>query len=244
MICAVGNESVELEWTANGSQETNPEKRANCVKFFTVQHCIAESEVWTSCAVVADCHCRVQHLIPGQMYSFRIIAHGEGSTRSDPSGPSEPLIIPPDSPFMPKTPTLCSSVMELFPSPGDSGDTDKINSSTLSLASSQESQQCTRGKQQFHEKYVELEDLARGRFSVIRRCQDVSTGRELAVKFIHRKRWKKQLIVKEYQILSAISHGSIVECLELCETLSYTAIVMEWYVVETIELFAWRILFS
>jgi hypothetical protein len=75
--------------------------------------------------------------------------------------------------------------------------------------------------------------FGRGRFNVeVMGC--VSTGRELAVKkFIHGKRWKKQLIVKEYQILSAVIHSSIVECLELCRNALLYCGVMEWYVVET-----------
>jgi serine/threonine protein kinase len=83
------------------------------------------------------------------------------------------------------------------------------------------------GDNEFHRRYVELEDIARGRFSVLRKCQEVSTGTELTVKFVHRKRWKKQLIVKEYEILSAISHPNVVRGLAFCETVSCSAIVME-----------------
>ena len=203
-IRSVDCESVEMDWST--VEDGAPTNRSSVVKFFTVQHSLVESEIWTSCAVVADCHCKVQHLSPGQMYSFRIIAHGEGSTRSEPSLPSEPIIIPPNSPQTPNTRTPSYSF--------NTADTGSMNGDSTNDT-------------EFHKRYVELEDIDRGRFSVLRKCQEVSTGTELTVKFVHRKRWKKQLIVKEYEILSAISHPHVVRGLAFCETVSCSAVVME-----------------
>ena len=221
VISCVDSDSVELVWESSESFK----QRSSIVKFFTVQHCVAECDVWTSCAVVADTHCRIQHLTPGQMYSFRIIAHGEGSTRSEPSVASESLIIPPCSPSTPKTPTTTSMPSVSFTN-ADSVSLCSMESNSHNNSSNSSGGDASKDTD-FYTKYVELEDIDRGRFSVVRKCQEVSTGQELAVKFVHRKRWKKQLIVKEYQILSAISHANVVKASAFCETSSYSAIVME-----------------
>ncbi|CAG7734745.1 unnamed protein product, partial [Allacma fusca] len=211
IIRSVDSDSVELEWKSTEKGVPG----SNAVKFFTVQHCISECDVWTSCAVVADSFCKVQHLTPGQMYSFRIISHGEGSTRSEPSLPSESVIIPPSSPLAPKTPTSQHCPHDFILSCDCS-----INNKTITSDSSRDLD--------FYKRYVELEDIDRGRFSVVRKCQEVSSGQELAVKFVHIKRWKKQLIMKEYQILSAISHPNVIQAHAFCETALYSAIVTEY----------------
>lgn len=163
------------------------------------------------------------------MYSFRIIAHGEGSTKSEPSPPSESVIIPIMTPISPANTT------KSMDSTGNSSDLSislnksSLNDSSASNGGGKGSRDGAIQKkdQEFHKTYIELEDIDRGRFSIIRKCQKISTGEELAVKFVHRKRWKKQLIVKEFQILTAISHPNVVTGHEFCETSMYTAIVME-----------------
>ncbi|CAL8069824.1 unnamed protein product [Orchesella dallaii] len=208
-ISAVDTEYVELTWTPTSFT------RSSIVKFYTVQHCIAESDLWTSCSVVAECKCRIHHLTKGQMYSFRLIAHGEGSTKSEPSPPSESVIIPILSPMSSKKLDTSSN-------------SDLSNSINDSMNKRKHSHPDTTPKDpEFHKTYIELEDINRGRFSIIRKCQKIDSGEELAVKFVHRKRWKKQLIVKEFQILTAISHPNVVRGYAYCETSMYTAIVME-----------------
>ncbi len=166
------------------------------------------------------------------MYSFRIIAHGEGSTKSEPSPASESVIIPIMTPISP------ASTTKSMDSTGNSSDLSiSLNKSSLNDSSTSNGGEGGRKgsrdgaiqkkDQEFHKTYIELEDIDRGRFSIIRKCQKISTGEELAVKFVHRKRWKKQLIVKEFQILTAISHPNVVKGHEFCETSMYTAIVME-----------------
>jgi len=194
-VISVLSESVSLVWSP--MKKDDEEQSASIVKFFTVEHCIAESDMWTSCAVVDGYSCQVHHLVSGQMYSFRIIAHGEGRTRSDPSDPSEPVIVPVPSSSSP-------------------------NSSAPSTPTREEEQ----GKD-FHRKYVELEDLNRGRFSVIRKCQEVSSGKEMVVKCVPRKRWKKQFVQKEFQILSATNTTFVVSPVEFYDTLVHSVIVME-----------------
>lgn len=230
-MSAVEAEYVELTWTPTSFT------RASIVKFYTIQHCIAESELWTSCSVVAECKCRIHHLTPGQMYSFRIIAHGEGSTKSEPSPPSESVIIPILSPA-PMTPVTASKSFDCSSVSSDQSISKSINDSSLNISgnfgdvkerkgSKTDGISAPKRDQEFHKTYIELEDIDRGRFSIIRKCQKINSGEELAVKFVHRKRWKKQLIVKEFQILTAISHPNVVRGHDFCETSMYIAIVME-----------------
>lgn len=189
--------SVLLTWESdtNGGDQV--------VKFYTVETCLMESEVWTSCAVVAQNYCKVQHLNPGLDYSFRIISHGEGTTRSEPGPPSESLILSPiTNPA--STPTTRSS----------------------SAQQQQRSPSPTTTSPNFESKYTEGEELARGRFSIVRKCFETSTGVEFALKLIPRHRWKRQLILKEFQILAAISHPNVPGTKEFCDTPFNSVIVM------------------
>jgi hypothetical protein len=172
---------------------------SSIVKFYTVETSILESEVWTSCAVVAKSFCKVQNLSPGTLYSFRIIAHGEGSTRSKPSLPSESLVLPLPTPTSPTTTSPST--------PTSNGHT---------------------STEEFSLKYKESEELAKGRFSVVHKCLELCSGEEFAVKLIPRHRWKRQLILKEYQILKAISHVNVSSAKEFCDTPMYSAIVMQF----------------
>ncbi|XP_021962830.1 kalirin isoform X3 [Folsomia candida] len=191
--------SVLLTWESdtNGGDQV--------VKFYTVETCLMESEVWTSCAVVAQNYCKVQHLNPGLDYSFRIISHGEGTTRSEPGPPSESLILSPiTNPA--STPTTRSS----------------------SAQQQQRSPSPTTTSPNFESKYTEGEELARGRFSIVRKCFETSTGVEFALKLIPRHRWKRQLILKEFQILAAISHPNVPGTKEFCDTPFNSVIVMHF----------------
>ena len=40
----------------------------------------------------------------------------------------------------------------------------------------------------YHRCYIELEELGKGRFSVVRKCQEIISGNEVAVKFINRRK--------------------------------------------------------
>ena len=54
-------------------------------------------------------------------------------------------------------------------------------------------------KRDFERKYIELEELGRGRFSVVRKCQEILTGQEVAVKFINRRKQTRDETRKEYE---------------------------------------------
>jgi serine/threonine protein kinase len=81
-------------------------------------------------------------------------------------------------------------------------------------------------KTNFERSYIELEELGRGRFSVVRRCQEIISGNEVAVKFINRKKQSEKDTVREYTYLSDIKHTSIIASMGLYSTSTSYAIVM------------------
>ena len=42
--------------------------------------------------------------------------------------------------------------------------------------------------------YIELEELGKGRFSVVRKCQEIISGNEVAVKFINRRKQGERIL--------------------------------------------------
>ena len=79
----------------------------------------------------------------------------------------------------------------------------------------------------FERRYIELEELGRGRFSVVRRCQEILTGNEVAVKFINRRKQIREETQKEFEILSILNHPNIVTATGLFLTATSDAIVMK-----------------
>ena len=78
----------------------------------------------------------------------------------------------------------------------------------------------------FERKFIELEDLGRGRFGVVRKCQEILTGAEVAVKFVHRKRQSRDATQKEHEILAGLSHPHLVHSRGLFVTATSDAIVL------------------
>ena len=79
----------------------------------------------------------------------------------------------------------------------------------------------------FERRYIELEELGRGRFSVVRRCQEILSGDEVAVKFINRRKQIREETQKEFEILSILNHPNIVSATGLFLTATSDAIVMK-----------------
>ena len=79
----------------------------------------------------------------------------------------------------------------------------------------------------FELQYIELEEVGRGRFSVVRRCQEILTGREVAVKFVNRRQQSRDQTRREYEMLRKLSHPNIVAASGLFVTASSDAIVMD-----------------
>ena len=63
-------------------------------------------------------------------------------------------------------------------------------------------------KRDFERRYIELEELGRGRFSVVRKCQEILSGQEVAVKFINRRKQTRDETRKEYEILALIANDT------------------------------------
>lgn len=71
--------------------------------------------------------------------------------------------------------------------------------------------------EQFVARYLELDELSKGRFAVVRRARDRGTGQEVALKQIHRQKQSRSLTRAEYDLLAAIHHGNIVRAFALFE---------------------------
>ena len=93
-----------------------------------------------------------------------ILSGDETSLVSDPSLPSTPLTIPLSD--------LSSTVAGVPSSTNETTDLQQLLDPAW--------------RPDFELQYIELEEVGRGRFSVVRRCQEILTGREVAVKFVNR----------------------------------------------------------
>jgi len=79
----------------------------------------------------------------------------------------------------------------------------------------------------FELQYIELEEVGRGRFSVVRRCQEILTGREVAVKFVNRRKQTREVSKREYEVLRRLAHPGLVNASGLFTTVNSDAIVMD-----------------
>lgn len=68
---------------------------------------------------------------------------------------------------------------------------------------------------QFKRRYMELEEIGRGRFSVIRKAKDRGTGHEVALKQISRRRQAHKIIQAEYTLLASMQHANIIRAMAL-----------------------------
>ena len=78
----------------------------------------------------------------------------------------------------------------------------------------------------FERRYIELEELGRGRFGVVRKCQEILTGSEVAVKFVNRKRQPREQTLREHEALSGITHPNLIHSTGLFVTATSDAIVL------------------
>ncbi|XP_038645451.1 kalirin isoform X7 [Scyliorhinus canicula] len=73
-------------------------------------------------------------------------------------------------------------------------------------------------KDNFESAYTELFEIGRGRFSVVKKCIQKSTKREVAVKFISKKMKKKDQVAHEAAILLNLQHPQFPA---ICDTYEY-----------------------
>lgn len=82
-------------------------------------------------------------------------------------------------------------------------------------------------KDNFESFYTEVAELGRGRFSVVKRCDQRGSKRTLAVKFVNKKLMKRDQVTHEFSILQRLQHPHLVRLLDTFETSSSYALVLE-----------------
>ncbi|XP_076272417.1 trio Rho guanine nucleotide exchange factor isoform X4 [Rhynchophorus ferrugineus] len=70
-------------------------------------------------------------------------------------------------------------------------------------------------QEQFRRRYIELEELSRGRFSIVRLAKDRGTNVEVALKQITRRKQSHQVTQAEYTLLAGMEHPNIIRSLAL-----------------------------
>ncbi|XP_066586985.1 triple functional domain protein isoform X3 [Prorops nasuta] len=71
--------------------------------------------------------------------------------------------------------------------------------------------------EQFISRYLELDELGKGRFAMVRRARDRGTGQEVALKQTPRHKQSRALTRAEYELLASTHHGNIVRAFALFE---------------------------
>lgn len=72
-----------------------------------------------------------------------------------------------------------------------------------------------RWRENIEEHYNICGELGRGRFSIVKRCVEKSTGREFAAKIVRRRMRPKEVVECEVAILQTLKHQSIVTVHEI-----------------------------
>ncbi|XP_049818825.1 kalirin isoform X2 [Aethina tumida] len=70
-------------------------------------------------------------------------------------------------------------------------------------------------QEQFKRRYIELEEIDRGRFSVVRLAKDRGTGVEVALKQVTRRKQPHHITQAEYTLLASMQHLNIIRSLAL-----------------------------
>nr|XP_050856802.1 kalirin isoform X4 [Vespula vulgaris] len=71
--------------------------------------------------------------------------------------------------------------------------------------------------EQFIGRYLELDELGKGRFATVRRARDKGTGQEVALKQTPRHKQPRSLTRAEYDLLASSHHGNIIRAFALFE---------------------------
>ena len=177
-------------------------------RVFSLQMCRIATGHWQTVRDdLSDGLCIVDSLVQGETYSFRVLSHAPGDSSvmvSEPSQPSTPLTVPLSD---------LNSTVAGVPSSNDTTDINQLLDPAW--------------RPDFELQYIELEEVGRGRFSVVRRCQEILTGREVAVKFVNRRKQSRDGTRREYELIRKLSHPNIVAASGLFVTASSDAIVMD-----------------
>lgn len=71
--------------------------------------------------------------------------------------------------------------------------------------------------EQFIGRYLELDELGKGRYARVRRARDRGTGQEVALKQTPRHKQSRSLTRAEYDLLASTHHGNIIRAFALFE---------------------------
>ncbi|TMS18410.1 Triple functional domain protein [Larimichthys crocea] len=82
-------------------------------------------------------------------------------------------------------------------------------------------------KDNFESHYTEVVELGRGRFSVVKRCDQRGTKRTVAVKHVNKKLMRRDRVTQELNLLQRLQHPHIVSLIDTYETPSSYALVLE-----------------
>uniref|UniRef100_A0A8C2IWH3 non-specific serine/threonine protein kinase n=1 Tax=Cyprinus carpio TaxID=7962 RepID=A0A8C2IWH3_CYPCA len=82
-------------------------------------------------------------------------------------------------------------------------------------------------KDNFESFYSEVAELGRGRFSVVKRCDQRGSKCTVAVKFVNKKLMKRDQVTHEFSVLQRLQHPHLVRLLDTFETSSSYALVLE-----------------
>ncbi|KAM8841306.1 triple functional domain protein-like isoform 2-T3 [Spinachia spinachia] len=82
-------------------------------------------------------------------------------------------------------------------------------------------------KDNFESHYTEVVELGRGRFSVVKRCDQQGTKRLVAVKQVNKKLMRRDRVTQELNLLQRLQHPHIVGLIDTYETPSSYALVLE-----------------
>ncbi|TRZ01260.1 hypothetical protein DNTS_008042 [Danionella cerebrum] len=82
-------------------------------------------------------------------------------------------------------------------------------------------------KDNFESFFTEVAELGRGRFSVVKRCDQRGSKRTVAVKFVNKKLMKREQVSRELSVLQRLQHPHLIPLLDTYETSSSYALVLE-----------------
>ncbi|KAG8512622.1 LOW QUALITY PROTEIN: Triple functional domain protein [Galemys pyrenaicus] len=82
-------------------------------------------------------------------------------------------------------------------------------------------------KDNFDSFYIEVAELGRGRFSVVKKCDQKGTKRAVATKFVNKKLMKRDQVTRELGTLQGLQHPLLVGLLDTFETPTSYVLVLE-----------------
>ncbi|GCC25469.1 hypothetical protein chiPu_0003879, partial [Chiloscyllium punctatum] len=82
-------------------------------------------------------------------------------------------------------------------------------------------------KDNFDSIYSEVAEIGRGRFSVVKRCDQKGTKREVAAKYINKKMMKRDQVIHELGIMQNLQHPQLINLLDTFETPSNYIVILE-----------------